>query len=240
MESRIISERACTHVVKDRLSTCLLTTKVMIKTCKIIIVRALLCECETRFVTLREEHKLRASENRALRGIFRPKRDSEIDVKSCHVMCILPVYMLPYVVPAYCAIQCVLYQRVVPYNVLYQRLVPKCCTSVSRHTMSCTCVLCHIMCCTSVLYQSVVPVCQCVVPCVVPLCCVAVCCTMYQSTASWGRNSVKFLPPTRRWRPPRSCAGFNISLGVLCKQTRCCDIRIFQSREIIAHAPPYC
>jgi hypothetical protein len=43
------------------------------------------------------------------------------------------------------------------------------------------------------------------------------------------------LPPPA---PARLCAGFNISLGVLCKQTRCCDIRIFQSREIIAPALP--
>ena len=35
----------------------------------------------------------------------------------------------------------------------------------------------------------------------------------------------------------RLCAGFNISLGVLSKQTGCYDIRIFQSREIIATRP---
>jgi hypothetical protein len=31
--------------------------------------------CETRFLTVREEHKLRVFENRVLRRIFRPKRD---------------------------------------------------------------------------------------------------------------------------------------------------------------------
>jgi hypothetical protein len=31
--------------------------------------------CETWTVTLREEHRLRVLENRALRGIHRPKRD---------------------------------------------------------------------------------------------------------------------------------------------------------------------
>jgi hypothetical protein len=34
-----------------------------------------LCGCETRSLTLREEHRLRVFENRVLRRIFGPKRD---------------------------------------------------------------------------------------------------------------------------------------------------------------------
>jgi hypothetical protein len=33
------------------------------------------CGCETWYLTLREEHRLRLFENRALRRIFGPKRD---------------------------------------------------------------------------------------------------------------------------------------------------------------------
>jgi hypothetical protein len=35
--------------------------------------------CETRSLTLREEHRLRVFENRVLRRIFRPKRDEETE-----------------------------------------------------------------------------------------------------------------------------------------------------------------
>jgi hypothetical protein len=42
---------------------------------KIVIVPVVLYGCETWSVTLREEHRLRVSENRVLRGIFGPKRD---------------------------------------------------------------------------------------------------------------------------------------------------------------------
>jgi hypothetical protein len=37
-----------------------------------------LCGCETWFLTLREEHRLRVFENRVLRRIFRTKRDEVI------------------------------------------------------------------------------------------------------------------------------------------------------------------
>jgi hypothetical protein len=41
---------------------------------KTIILTVVLYGCETRSLTLREEHKLRVFENRVLRRIFRPKR----------------------------------------------------------------------------------------------------------------------------------------------------------------------
>jgi hypothetical protein len=39
------------------------------------IILPVLYGCETWLLTLREEHRLRVSENRVLRGIFGPKRD---------------------------------------------------------------------------------------------------------------------------------------------------------------------
>jgi hypothetical protein len=39
------------------------------------ILPVILYGCETWSLTLREEHRLRVSENRVLRGIFAPKRD---------------------------------------------------------------------------------------------------------------------------------------------------------------------
>jgi len=42
---------------------------------RIIIVAVVLYGCETWSLTLREERRLRVSENRVLRGIFGPKRD---------------------------------------------------------------------------------------------------------------------------------------------------------------------
>jgi hypothetical protein len=43
--------------------------------CKTVILSVVLYGCETWFLTLKEEHKLRVFENRVLRRIFGPKRD---------------------------------------------------------------------------------------------------------------------------------------------------------------------
>jgi hypothetical protein len=48
---------------------------VKIRICKTTILPVVLYDCETWSLTLREEHRLRVFENRALRGIFGPKRD---------------------------------------------------------------------------------------------------------------------------------------------------------------------
>jgi hypothetical protein len=42
---------------------------------KTIILPVILHGCETRSLTLREEHRLRVFENKVLRRIFGPKRD---------------------------------------------------------------------------------------------------------------------------------------------------------------------
>jgi hypothetical protein len=53
----------------------LLSKNVKIRTHKTIILPAILYGCEAWSLTLREEHRLRVSENRVLGRIFEPKRD---------------------------------------------------------------------------------------------------------------------------------------------------------------------
>jgi hypothetical protein len=57
------------------MSSRLLSINVKIKIYKTIILPVVLYGCETLSLTLREEHRLRVLENRALRRIFGPKRD---------------------------------------------------------------------------------------------------------------------------------------------------------------------
>jgi hypothetical protein len=57
------------------LSSRLLSRNVNVKIYKTIIPPVVLYGCETWFVTLREEHRLRVFENRVLRRIFVPTRD---------------------------------------------------------------------------------------------------------------------------------------------------------------------
>jgi hypothetical protein len=53
----------------------LLSENLKITTYKTIILPVVLYGCETWSLTLREEHRLRVSENRVLRKIFGPKKD---------------------------------------------------------------------------------------------------------------------------------------------------------------------
>jgi hypothetical protein len=57
--------------------------KLKIKIYKIVILPVVLYGCETWSVTLREEHRLRVSENRVLR-IFGPKRDEDGSWRKLH------------------------------------------------------------------------------------------------------------------------------------------------------------
>jgi hypothetical protein len=57
------------------LSSRLLSRNIRVKIYKTIILPVILYGCETWSLTLREEHRLRVFENRALRRIFGPKRD---------------------------------------------------------------------------------------------------------------------------------------------------------------------
>ena len=60
---------------ENLLSSSLLSKNLKIKIYRTIILPVVLYGCETWLLTLREEHRLRAFQNRALRRIFRPKRD---------------------------------------------------------------------------------------------------------------------------------------------------------------------
>jgi hypothetical protein len=57
------------------LSSRLLARNVKFKIYKTIILQVVLYGCETWYLTLREEHRLRVFENRVLIRIFGPKRD---------------------------------------------------------------------------------------------------------------------------------------------------------------------
>ena len=74
-ESRLKSGNACYHSVQNLSSSSLLSKNLKIKIYRTIILPVVLYGCETWSLTLREEHRLRVSENRVLRRIFGPKRD---------------------------------------------------------------------------------------------------------------------------------------------------------------------
>jgi hypothetical protein len=75
IKRRLNSGNACYHSVQDLLSARLLSKNVKIRMYKTIILPVVLYVCEIWSQTLREEHKPRVFENRALRRIFGPKRD---------------------------------------------------------------------------------------------------------------------------------------------------------------------
>jgi hypothetical protein len=63
------------HSVQNLLSSRLISKNLKIKIYRTIIFPVVLYGCETWSLTLREERRLRVSENRVLRGIFGAKRD---------------------------------------------------------------------------------------------------------------------------------------------------------------------
>jgi hypothetical protein len=66
---------------------------------KTIIFPVVLYVCETRSLTLREEHRLRVIENRVLRGIFGPKRDEVIGSwRKLHNEELYNLYCLPSII----------------------------------------------------------------------------------------------------------------------------------------------
>jgi hypothetical protein len=75
IKNRLNSGNACYHSVQRPLSSRLLSRNVNVKIYKTIILPVVLYGCETWSLTLREEHRLRVFENRALRIIFGAKRD---------------------------------------------------------------------------------------------------------------------------------------------------------------------
>jgi hypothetical protein len=75
IKSRLNTGNACYHSVQSLLSSRLLSRNVKVKILyKTIILPLVLYECETWYLTLREEHRLSVFENIVLRRIFRPNR----------------------------------------------------------------------------------------------------------------------------------------------------------------------
>ena len=72
---RLKSGNACYYSVQNFLSSSVLSKNTKIKTYRTIILRVVFYGCEAWSLTLREEHRLRVFENRAMRRIFVPKRD---------------------------------------------------------------------------------------------------------------------------------------------------------------------
>jgi hypothetical protein len=69
------SGNACYHSVQNFPSFRLLSKNIKIRIYRTIILPVVLYECEIWSLTLKEEHTLRAFENRVLRRIFGSKRD---------------------------------------------------------------------------------------------------------------------------------------------------------------------
>jgi hypothetical protein len=75
MKRRLNSDNASYSSVQNLLSSCLLSKSLKIRIYKTIILPLVLYGHETWSLTLREEHRLRAFENRVLRKAFGPKGD---------------------------------------------------------------------------------------------------------------------------------------------------------------------
>jgi hypothetical protein len=74
-KSRLNSGNASYHSVQSLLSSRLFSRNLKVKIYKSIILPLVLYGCETWSLALREEHRLKVSENRVLTRIFGPKRD---------------------------------------------------------------------------------------------------------------------------------------------------------------------
>ena len=75
IKSRLKLGNACYHSVQNLLSSRLQSKNLKIKIYRTIILPVVLYGCETWSLTLREERRLKVSENRVLRKVFAPKRD---------------------------------------------------------------------------------------------------------------------------------------------------------------------
>jgi hypothetical protein len=73
--NRLKSGNACYYSVQNCLSSSLLSRNIKIKIHRSIILHVVLCGCEIWSLTLREEQRLRVSENRVLRRLFGSKKD---------------------------------------------------------------------------------------------------------------------------------------------------------------------
>jgi hypothetical protein len=74
-KNRLKSGNASYPSVQNVLSSSLLTRNLKFNIYRIIILSVFLCECETWWLTLREERRLKVFENRMLRKIFGSKTE---------------------------------------------------------------------------------------------------------------------------------------------------------------------
>jgi hypothetical protein len=81
---RLNSGNACYYSVQNLLSSRLISKNLKIKIYKTVILPFVLYGCETWSLTLREEHRLRVSEERVLRRIFGPKREEDGSWRKFH------------------------------------------------------------------------------------------------------------------------------------------------------------
>jgi hypothetical protein len=98
IKSRLNSGNACYYSVQNLLSSRLTSKNLKIKIYKIVILPVVLYGCETWSLTLREEHRLRAFENRVLRKIFGPKREEDGSWRKLHNDKLHNLYSAPNIV----------------------------------------------------------------------------------------------------------------------------------------------
>jgi hypothetical protein len=84
IKSTLNSMNSCYYSVQNLLSSRLISKNLKIKIYKTVILPVVLHGCETWSLTLREEHRLRVSENRELRRIFGPKREEDGPRRKLH------------------------------------------------------------------------------------------------------------------------------------------------------------
>jgi hypothetical protein len=75
IQRRLNFGNACYHSVQNLFPSDLLSNNIKITVYKTIFLPVVLYGCDTWSLMLREEHRLRVFEDRALRRIFGPKRD---------------------------------------------------------------------------------------------------------------------------------------------------------------------
>jgi hypothetical protein len=75
IKTRLKSGNVYSQSVQNLLSSSLISKNLKIKIYRTIILRVVLCGCETWSLTLREKRRLRVFEHGVLKRIFGPKRD---------------------------------------------------------------------------------------------------------------------------------------------------------------------
>jgi hypothetical protein len=81
IKSRLKLGSICYHLVQHLLSSSLVSKNIKIKIYRTITFPVVLYGCETWLFTLREGHRLRVFQNRALRRTFEPKTDKVTGVE---------------------------------------------------------------------------------------------------------------------------------------------------------------